>query len=318
MGSWRWRFLAWPLLLHTKVCKLFHFLWGPVIKSTATVTEITWAHIAEYYSNYRIAGIVFMTDIGIMNLFTWLEIYSCMLIWTYTYIYIYIPEDELEVSNNHKKHDQYNASIISKEIPYLKVYTSKRCFSTKSPRTDGVLPKIMMKGPNVLQQELWKSSWETSPPNLRFFWVELIPLTTNDFYSGAPVICSIYRGYIYWNKHIKLFALGTEEWHWWLGILPYSALTWALCMLTAQLWHVAPSADSLGCLGQECGGLEEGGGQSQVRVTCLKSYSSYKYMHVDTMGSPNITLYVHCNGQFFKLLKNCSTLVKNIINQDIF
>lgn len=32
--------------------------------------------------------------------------------------------------------------------------------------------------------------------------------------------------------------------------------------------------------------MKEGGGQSQVSVTCLKSYSSYKYMHVDILGSP--------------------------------
>lgn len=144
----------------------------------------------------------------------------------------------------------------------------------------------MMKGPNVVKQELWKSSWETSPPNLRFFWVELIPISYEWLLFRSS--CDLQHIYIceWRNKHIKLFALGTEVWLWWLVLLPYSPLTWALCMLTARLWHAAPSADSLDCLGQVCGGLEEGRGQSQVSVTCLKSYSSYKYMHVDTMGSP--------------------------------
>lgn len=41
-----------------------------------------------------------------------------------------------------------------------------------------------------------------------------------------------------------------------------------------------------GLHGADVWGLEEGGGQSQVSVTCLKSYFSYKYMHVHTMGLP--------------------------------
>lgn len=77
------------------------------------------------------------------------------------------------VSNRHEKQDYYNVPIIFKMMLCLVECMSKRCFFTKSPRTDWVLPK-MLKCPNAVKQRSW--NWEVSPPNLRFLWAELIPI----------------------------------------------------------------------------------------------------------------------------------------------
>lgn len=86
-------------------------------------------------------------------------------------------------------------------MPYLVECMSKGCFFTKSPRTDWMWTK-MLKCPNAVQKKFWKLSWETSPSNLRFLWVELIPINLNYVYSRSCVICSTHTYIMKWMHQI--------------------------------------------------------------------------------------------------------------------
>lgn len=142
---------------------------------------------------------------------------------------------------------------IKKDALSYRAYVSKRCFFTKSPRTDWVPPK-MMKGPNVAKQRPWKLSQETSPPNLRFFWVELIPINyALLLFRSSYDLQHTYYTYK-WNELIKFWASGTEEWLWRWVLLAYSGVAPAGCLLTTLLAQAAQAAGRQGSTRQAAGG----------------------------------------------------------------
>jgi hypothetical protein len=68
---------------------------------------------------------------------------------------------------------------------------SKRCFFTKSLRPEWEQPK-MPKFCNVEKRRFRTLSWETLPSNVRFSWIELIPINYKLCLLRGSVICRIY------------------------------------------------------------------------------------------------------------------------------